>query len=393
MSQFVVAAIGNLNMLLTARILGPEGFGQLSLIILYSFFMFGIVQVSACRGIAVLSGQNKIRNSLALLPTLSLVSFAMLLPVSYLVITFSIDDPGLIDLSVLLFLSVVPCLLFTAFAESLWQGRGDFNRYNILLITEQAAYLFLLGLLWLSGHLNLAAVIVITVLTAVISAGVVFAMLIREWSGFDLKSTTDEILSVMKKGYVFMPLVIAGMLAYQGDNILLSKTMDARYLGFWGAYIHYVTSCIFIVGGICAGVFHLSIVGRDEDFLVIVKKTAVRYALVVALLVAAGQYAIDLLYGEEYMQEIGALWMVGVGYYFFAIGQVLGEYLQGKVIVRAGIIGDIASVAVLFGLFLLVFDFLGFAGFCLSFMLSEMVRLIIYGGYVARLNRRTVRAV
>src|SRR5258708_23596435 len=147
-TNLAIQAMTFATSVLTARILGPVGRGELALVLLYPQLVAGIALMGVDRAVAVLSGRGRFAR-----PVTAIIKLAMLLSIPAMgagdaVLTWRVADPHLSGLATI-YLAYVPAVYFFTLAVYLFNVTGDFVRFNVVRLGFYVLNLIVLISIWL----------------------------------------------------------------------------------------------------------------------------------------------------------------------------------------------------------------------------------------------------
>jgi O-antigen/teichoic acid export membrane protein len=167
--------------LLAARLLLPEGRGQLAEIMLWAGLIveFGIVGLSDALLYRAATGAASPRQLFAATAALSGIFSVVLIAAGFIIepYAFTGKDPYLLHLALVFLVAYVPVYLGALMVASIFQGHLDMMTWNLLRCIVALGYLLLIGVAALSGHATVegfAAAYVLSMVAALI-VGLVLA--------------------------------------------------------------------------------------------------------------------------------------------------------------------------------------------------------------------------
>lgn len=142
--------------LLSARLLLPEGRGELAEITLWAglIFEFGIVGLSDALLYRAATGASKPRELFAAMATLTLVFSVLLIAAGFVIepYIFAGRDADLLRLSLIFLIAYVPTNLGALFVASMFQGYLDMLTWNVLRGVVGVGYLAFIGVAVALGY-------------------------------------------------------------------------------------------------------------------------------------------------------------------------------------------------------------------------------------------------
>lgn len=185
----LIQAINIATGLLAARLLLPEGRGELAEIMLWAGLIveFGIVGLSDALLYRAATGATQPRALFAATATLT-VAFSLLLIAAGFVIepyVFAGKDASLLHLALVFLVAYVPTSLGALFVASMFQGYLDMMTWNLLRGVVAIAYLALIGVAALLGYATVEGFATANILGTAVAFAVGMALLKRRgWIGW-----------------------------------------------------------------------------------------------------------------------------------------------------------------------------------------------------------------
>lgn len=212
--------------LLAARLLLPEGRGELAEIVLWAGLIveFGILGLSDAllyrAATSAAAPRSLFACSAALVGALSVVLVAAGLVVEPFVIT---DDARTLDLALLFLIGYVPLYLGSLFAASMFQGHLDMLTWNVLRGLVAIGYLLFVAAAYLVGHATVAGFAVANLLGLALALSVGLILLGRRgWIGWSADRAT------------LRGLVVYGAKVHVGELLNSARQkVDQALVAFW----------------------------------------------------------------------------------------------------------------------------------------------------------------
>lgn len=367
---------------LTARALGPQGRGQLALVLLYPQLIALIGMLGFDRAISVVGGQKRLTY-----PVLTVLISALVLSVPVIGIvqialsTQSFSNEQLTQAR--WYALYTPFLYIFMFASAWFNGAGHFKQYNICRLVFYLSYLLLLLIGFMIRHLSVP-VFVLSNLASVIVAACVSLLcmysLLRKGgpngshNHAAVKDVSKDLCVLTTTAGVFVvPNLLAG-LSGRLDQLLLSSYLDTQMLGMFVVYNTYSRLVGPLANAVSIYVFHSSIVYESKSPEPIFRTSIFSYLLGLVLLGLVSHYAIALFFGTDYLEFVNVIWLLLVAAFFYFSGQTLNEHLKGKLIGRPDTVSQLVYLVMLtIGAYLFV-PTLSLLGMCIALMMAELAR-------------------
>ena len=388
---FIGALAYAIRGLIVARVVGPEGYGDFVLaIILASTFMYGFML-----GMDVI-----IPRELAQTPS----SLAVLLPSVFIpaviwsvLLVFLIYGLGYLFqysrevLILLLFTGpIVAIQALTSLIRSVYRGMERMELDTYSRIVEGVLGLVLVGSI---------ALLTASILSSTIAffVSVVLAFLVFLWWALRLISGRISFdRSLFKRIlYASLPLGIAVIVAQSGQSIstlTLGKLASSQDVGFYGAALgcammlrplHLAYSSAFLPRLSAQALFSI-------DKPLAAHESGLRYALVISLPVGVATlmlapFLIRLFYGEQYIEGVQALRILGLAGIFLFINTYFWQVFAALGSAKAVLNISIASILVALILALLLIPTFGTMGAAMAELSREAIQLFLF---ILLLHRR-----
>ena len=339
-SNWLILLINLATSILAARLLGAEGRGQLALVLLYPQMIATMGLLGLDRSLAILGGRKELNS-----PTVSItiLTVALSLPVmvlAYFVVTNRITDPTLAKLS-LLYIFYIPALYLFMLSISLFNGVGDFVKYNASRLSFYGSYLFLILVFWTyrSSMLNnFVYANLLSVYVAMLVTGIfLFRVKIHDRS-YSLKFIFSDCVVILKKTALFIIPGILAVVSARLDQIILSSYLDVKYLGLFVVYLAFSQLIAPVANAINVNVFHLSIMESKRNIGQLTRIATFTYIICLSLMSLMAPLLVKLLYGETYMEHLSSARLLLLSSFFFFISQIFNEHMKGKSKIRQDII-------------------------------------------------------
>ncbi len=141
--------------LLAARLLLPEGRGELAEIMLWAGLLveFGIIGLSDALLYRAATGATPPRALFAAAALITAVLTVVLIAAGFVIEPYVItDSPRTLQLALAYLVPFVPLYLSALFVATIFQGQLDIVTWNLLRGTVALGYLLFIGVAWWSGH-------------------------------------------------------------------------------------------------------------------------------------------------------------------------------------------------------------------------------------------------
>lgn len=390
-ANLAIQVIAFATSVLIARILGPGGRGELALVLLYPQLVASIALLGVDRAIAVLSGRAGLSKPIATIIKLALVLSVPAIVAGYVAVTYRVADAHLARLATI-YLTYVPPVYFFTLAVFLFNGIGDFPRFNRVRL----------------GFYIVNLVLVITILAGTPTRPldwVVFANLAAVYGGFmfavwflrGLKQSSDhselagknDMRAVLRLAIAFALPVSLAHLSASAYQILLAHRMGVLPLGLFVVYFSYSRLLCPVGSAIGSHVFHLGITGESRDIAAIFRRSAVLFSLCMVPLWIVSDWLIPVVFGPQFVVDSSAVGLLLISCLFGLLADNLAEFLKGRRKLNADTGGFVIYLITLTVLGLGLVPSLGLVGMAVAMAWADLLRC---GYLVVRVSRQTKQA-
>jgi O-antigen/teichoic acid export membrane protein len=393
-TNFAIQVITFVTSILVARILGPTGRGELSLVLLYPQLVAGIALLGVDRAVAVLGGRGELTHPVATIIKLALLFSIPAMLAGYATVIWRVADAHLAGLATT-YLIYVPAMLFFLLAVSLFNGTGDFSRFNQTRLGFYSFNFALVLALWLTMPSILLPLdwVLLANLAAVYGALALAVWMLRDFKSTmgcpSVKAGKGDVRTVLGMAVVF---ALPGSLAQFSSSayqIALEHLMDVRALGFFVVFLSYSRLLSPIGSAIGSHVFHLGTSGDNHDIARITRLSLlVLLGCAVPMWIVAG-WLIPMIFGLAFVVDGRTVGILLLSTLLALLADSMAEYLNGQRKVAADIVGRILYLITLGILAVLLVPQLGFLGMALAMAIGDMLRC---GYLVMRVGCDTERA-
>jgi O-antigen/teichoic acid export membrane protein len=180
--------------LLAARLLLPEGRGELAEIILWAGLIaeFGILGLSDALLYRAATGATSPRNLFAAAALLTVALSVVLVAAGFVLEPFVItDSPHTLELALAYLVPFIPLYLSSLFVATVFQGQLDIITWNLLRGIVALGYLVFIGIAWWTGHATVTGFAIANLLGMLVA--LVFGLVLlarRGWIGWHTDHAT-----------------------------------------------------------------------------------------------------------------------------------------------------------------------------------------------------------
>jgi O-antigen/teichoic acid export membrane protein len=374
-----------------ARVLGPTGRGELAIVLLYPQLIANIALFGVDRAIPIMAGRNELANPINMIVKLVILLALPAIAGAWILIEWQISDTRLIHLS-RLYLLYIPALQFFVIVVAMFNGVGDFDRFNRARIVFYLLNAIFVAAIWVSFPLPVQTLelIIFVHLAAGFGAFLYCVWLLR---GFKLRAQPTSyapvgIGAVLSLAVMFaFPLALAQFnnLAYQ---ILVEHWMGVQALGIFIIFITYTRLLSPIGSAVSSKLFRLGIVGSHEDIARISRLSLIIYVTGIIPLIVLGPLIMPLIFGRDFVFDTAVVSVLFLSTLFCMLADSLAEYLNGQRKVLEDIIGRLSYVIALILLSVFLVPKYGLFAMAISMAGADLVRWMWLAGRSAGLTNQ-----
>jgi O-antigen/teichoic acid export membrane protein len=235
-SSGLIQVFGVITGIMTARLLGPSGKGDLATVLWLPGFLTAAGILALPQAVAFQASYNH-ENDMNLTSAgfwLSLFWGLLLAVVMYPFIPFIIGNSKLYLLDICrLFLLYLPIVFSGLALLSVDQGRQKFARFNFLRILPTVLYLLGIFILWLMRKANLTTIVLICLLSQLLATWIRAAVAGKSLFFHSFSNWILTAQQLLKRGAVFHIPDIAGVILMRIDMALLIQMVSAQDIGYY----------------------------------------------------------------------------------------------------------------------------------------------------------------
>ena len=365
-----------LQSIITARLLGPEGRGELATILLWPIVLAGFGYPGFATTLGRLAGQPNVdldalqKSGLKI----ALLWSSVVVVVGYILIPFLLPpDKAHLVFDTRLYLVWVPLNFVGICLGSIDQGSGNFKLFN----TPRVA-LFPMNLLFFA----VAYLLGVRDLTTIVSALIIISLVVVIWR---LRVTIVDIWHCKVNQPLSKLLSISTPYITTSFFDLLNKNMDKILLalllsvGDMGLYVVALSAAsIHSTLSLSIGMVSFTKAAQSEkgnrDFIAqIFRYSIIMNALFAVFLAILIYFAIPLVYGESFRPSIKIAYILLIGTSLSGLTEILDQFLRGIGHPLLGLSGRLISIGFLLALGLPLVLYFGPVGIALSYTISQFI--------------------
>lgn len=363
--------------ILTARILGPIGRGELAVVLLYPQLVTVIFLLGVDRAVALRAGRGEMERPLLTIPMLTALLGLPAAVIAFVVIKLQIRDAHLLALSTQ-YLLYIPALYFFTLTTMFFNGTGDFERFNHVRLGFYVANLTLLAAIYLLDLADPLAWIVWANLASVYVGMLLALFLIRGVASTGQPTEfRHSIRGVFALALPFAFPAALGCLAAFAYQVVLERRESVETLGSFVVLYSYSRLISPLGNAIGTHVFHLGISRAQCDLAGMIRRGWMAYVCCGLPLGAAAPWAIPTVFGSGFVVEPALIVILLLACVFALSADTIAEYLRGRGQVRSETLSILLSVGVMFSFGWVLVPHAGAIGMAIAIALAEVLRCVV----------------
>jgi len=338
--QVLSIGFGILSTMIIARSLGAEGQGQYTLAILLPTILYTFFNAGLSTSTVFFVGKKKYSDeeiySTNLFTSLILSLFSILIGI---LIVFFFKDFLFENISaklMLYVLMILPILFIQKNLPTIFQGKEEFEKFNIIVILNQFGLLvFSLLFVWFLGWGILGAIVSFAA-AQLLMLIVTFYFLKKSYNLFWPKKYS---ITYLRESFYFgikghFSNVLT-FLNYRLDMFLIAYFLDDASVGIYSIAV-LLSERIWMVSQSVSAVLFARVANLNDDgsknkFTSLASRNTLFISVLGGLFLAVfSHWLIVLLFGEEYMQSVVPFLILIPGVVIFSMGRVLANDFTGR---------------------------------------------------------------
>lgn len=333
LTQFFILLLSVATSIITARSLGPEGKGQLTLILLIPWLAITVGRMGISHAVNYYANKTSptklIVNSFILSVPLSALLVAVSLPIIFAlkdVFFRTISDRLIIIISLF-----IPIYLFNTHFISLIQGLYKINLRNLLLVSQSALNLMLLIILILILKLGVnGAVIASMIAISFIFFSSVLSLL-KDINVKEINLDFGLMRQLLNFGFKSHIGNILKDFSYRGDILIISYFLLPAYVGYYVVAVA-VAEIIWKIPEAVGSVilpYVASIDKNDAKFFTpkVCRRMCLIMVIICLIIVALSKKIVIFAFGVQFYPSVSALIFLIPGILSFSIWKILANDL------------------------------------------------------------------
>lgn len=374
--EIVTTALGAVSGILLARLLAPEGRGELAALMLWPGMLLTLGGLGIPHTIAYFTGSHS-QNSGSIFGTafaLAGVQTAVIISAGYLVIPLALRNQygDVIPLS-LIYLVTVPMSLAAGISLGVLQGALDMRGFNALRVMQSSLHLGGVATLWLVRAANLHWVVGLYVGNLFVAACVGIGL---AWRKVGYRAGWDSDLAKQMVSYGIKTQIsnMAQSLNLRLDQLIMSLFLAPGSLGLYVVAVTFskllnpISHAIGII--ILPAVARSNRVQVTHQLGILFRSNLLILLLLGGVLIITLPLLLPLLVGKAYSEAVVPAQVLAIGAVFLGMNDVLSEALRG--LNRPGVptVAQIISLVLTIILLYLLLPTMGVLGAALTSVIA-----------------------
>lgn len=315
----------------TARLLGPVGRGELALVLLYPQLVAHLALFGADRAVAVLGGRGQLATPLGTICRVTLLLSLPAMAAGYAVVLWRIEDPRLAQLAII-YLTYIPAGHFFALASFFLNGVGDFPRFNWSRLGFYSANLCLLVVVSIFQVVERLEWVVFANLAAMYVSFAWTAWQTKTFRrGSGARSTVGgDLHGVLSVAATFLFPVTLVHLSSFAHQIVLEHRAGVEPLGLFVVFYSFSRLISPLGSAISSHVFQLGISGVAETLASIFRRSFVAYVCCAIALWIIAPWVVPLVYGDRFEVDPAVVGLLIMSSVFSMLATSVADFMNGR---------------------------------------------------------------
>lgn len=383
-TNIAVLVLTFLISILTARILGVEGRGELTAIIFWPTLMTGLIGFGLPTSIIYHLKQDQYRAN-----DYFRVAIAFLVPaglaagaVAYVGLPLWLEgySDTAVTLAQIYSILSIPLLLINSILSAIFKSFNKFNVYNGIVVSIPLLNAIGLTTLWLVGYFTLVTSTIVYILSLIVVVGyAVWAS--RKYVTMGLTFNSLSARPLFGYGIKVFGMDVLGTLYGQADKLIIVSMLTSRDLGLY-AVVFSLSRIFNSVQLAITDVLFPKVTGMDPDKIITMTSRAFRISTMLMLIIfvpsmIVGRVMLELLFGPEFADASPTFYLLCLECIFGGSSWILASSFNA--IGRPGLVlfRQIIAITVNVVLFFIFAPLFGLIGIALALLTGSLVRLLI----------------
>lgn len=329
-----------INITIIARLLGPEGNGIYSLILLIPNFLALLFSMGFNTSIVYFIGKKEDDLNTIFNTSLFFITFLTIIiySISYMILkSFSINIIKDVNENLLILgLALFPVLIINNTLVSFFHGLEKFKDLNILLLCQPIIYLVLLSILYLFNLFNLTNVLYLIIISYLFTTILALILMRKIHISFNFKNYSKKFLvKLLKYGFKTHIANLVSFVNYKADLYILSLFVSLSNIGIYAIAVQIVER-LWVISKSFTTVLLPRFVQIDssQDRVNLISKSF-RIILILTSFLAIclsllGYQIISIIFGNEYLNAYYVILFILPGIIFGAGTKVLSSSISAR---------------------------------------------------------------
>lgn len=330
-SMLTSIGAGFLISVINTRFLGSEHYGELkfiqnvcnlfALLVTFGFFYTG------ARSVAIAEGKKNEKNIFIVLVLIAIIVSCV---GSVAILVFASIQDAIFgnELSIMIVISapLLICFVFQAMLNNYLQGSGHIYILSVFKIFPSVLYVFFVGVYVLFFDFDLTSAVVLQI--AGFSLPILYCVFkYSVGGGFDSKILKQQVVSNKAFGFHVYLGSIVGVGSNYFSVLIVAYMLDVKSVGFLGLA---VTLCapLQMIPGVIGTSFYKEFSKYKDIPLSILVGTSLLSFSALFIFYWVCEWAILLLYGNEFIEVVDVVRVMSFGYLFYGFGDFFNRFVS-----------------------------------------------------------------
>lgn len=369
-SNFFIQLVTILQGIILARLLGPEGRGEVAAIILWPNFFSGIFVFGTKTYIALLSAKNNSKDLFIPVSLLGLITGLLGFIFCYISVPFLLGESNkeLFEIARLFSLVIVINHVAGAYL-SIDQGRGDFNKYNFSRLILNPLYLTFLVFIFFFDFLSVESTIVSLLVANFVVLLIRLIYLLKEGVNNTIMFSP---LRILKQSVSFGLADLAIPIYQYLDQSILIWLLGTLSLGYYTVAL----TASSVLGVVSTTIATLSFTNsanstNQDKFVSTFKFTAICFIFLSVALAFFMPILLPMIYGDDFKSAVFPAILLLISAYFKGQGLILEQTYRGASKPFIGLVSRVVSIFLMVFLGYILAPIWGLNGVVVAFIVSQ----------------------
>jgi O-antigen/teichoic acid export membrane protein len=322
--------------IITARLVGVEGKGVLTLLQVIPAIVITIGELGIKQSIAFLTGQKKYCLNDIQTSMMSIYYISSVLCLLIAIIIYYFMSSFRYGISTIIFILLVPLLLFERYASGIFIGQKEIAKLNKVDIIRQSG-LLIITLLLVAGFKKGVLGIAVAYFISQLSIVILMSYWIMKQGKIVPKWVKPIPQIIVKKGLIYALSLLVLMLNYRIDVLMLAKFTNEASVGIYSIGVNVCELLKQFPLAIGFVLFSHSTNWRQEDHKVHIEKISLMSRVMFLLtifvsivLAVASKWLVPLFYGDAFFQSYYVILWLLPGVIALSLFTILQFYSAGQ---------------------------------------------------------------